>query len=117
MLPTLYTFVPPISRNLVTQPPVKDVQPQPMASFDKEEQHEKAWMKMVQETMQLEFESETDPPIMWMAYHASQSDAVGSTEKCIEAMLPLFRDKAATPKMIRHGMYLVKKTTKFLNSQ
>ena len=117
MLPTLYTFVPPISRNLVTQPPVKDVQPQPMASFDKEEQHEKAWMKMVQENMQVNFESETDPPIMWSAYHATRLDAVGSTEKCIEAMLPLFRDKAATPKMIRHGMYLVKKTTEFLNSQ
>ncbi len=54
---------------------------------------------------------------MWSAYHASRSDAVGSTEKCIEAMLPLFRDQAATPKMIRHGMYLVKKTTEFLNSQ
>lgn len=117
MLPPLYTFVPPMSRNLVTQPPVKDVQPQSMASFDKEEQHEKAWMKIVQENMQMDFESETDPPIMWSAYHASRSDAVGSTEKCIEAMLPLFRDKAATPKMIRHGMYLVKKTTEFLNSE
>ena len=42
---------------------------------------------------------------------------MGSTEKCIEAVLPLFHDKAATPKMIRHGMDLVKKTTKFLNSQ
>lgn len=117
MLPPLYTFVPPMSRNLVTQPPVKDVQPQSMASFDTEEQHEKAWMKIVQENMQMDFESETDPPIMWSAYHASRSDAVGSTEKCIEAMLPLFRDKAATPKMIRHGMYLVKKTTEFLNSE
>ncbi len=117
MLPPLYTFVPPMSRNLVTQPPVKDVQPQSMASFDKEEQHEKAWMKIVQENMQMDFESETDSPIMWSAYHASRSDAVGSTEKCIEAMLPLFRDKAATPKMIRHGMYLVKKTTEFLNSE
>uniref|UniRef100_UPI00358F24FE uncharacterized protein n=1 Tax=Myxine glutinosa TaxID=7769 RepID=UPI00358F24FE len=54
---------------------------------------------------------------MWSAYHASRSDAVGSTEKCIEAMLPLFSDKAATPKMIRHGMDLVKKTTEFLNPQ
>ena len=55
-------------------------------------------MKMVQENMQMDIESETDPPIMWSAYQASRSDAVGSTEKCIEAMLPLFRDKAATPK-------------------
>ena len=38
---------------------------------------------------------------MWLAYHASRSDAVESKEEYIEAMLPLFRDKAATPKMIR----------------
>ncbi len=35
----------------------------------------------------------------------------------LEAMLPIFRDKADTPETIRHGMYLVKKTTEFLNSQ
>ena len=117
LLPPLYTFVPPMTRKLVTQPPVKDVQPQSMASFDEEKHHEKAWMNMVQDNMQMEFESETVPPIMWSAYHASRSDAVGATEKCIEAMLPLFRDKAATPKMIRHGMDLIKKTTEFLNPQ
>ena len=61
-------------------------------------------MKMVQENILVDVESETDLPIMWSIYHASRSDTVGSTEKCIEAMLPLFRDKAATPKMIRHGM-------------
>ncbi len=87
-----------MSRNLVTQPPVKDVQPQYMASFDKEEQHGKAWMKNVQENMQMDFESETDPPVLWSAYHASRSDAVRSTEKCAEAMLPLFRDKTAASK-------------------
>ena len=70
---------------------------------------------MGQENMTMEYE--TIPPIMWSAYHAVRLDAVGSIEKCIEAMLPLFRDKAATPKMIRHGMNLIKKITEFLNPQ
>ena len=86
-----------------------------MASFNEQEHQEKAWMKMVQENMTTDYK--IIPPIMWSAYHASQSDAVGSIEKFIKAMLPLFRDKAATPKMIRHEMNLIKKITEVLNLQ
>ena len=40
-----------------------------------------------------------------------------SPKKSIEALLPLFHDKAATPEMIHHGMNLLKKNTEHLNPQ
>ena len=46
---------------------------------------------------------------MWSAFYAARSDDVGQPQKCIEVLLPLFYDKAATPEMIRHGMEIVKK--------
>jgi len=42
-----YTFVPPVGRNLITQPPVKVVQPVGTNSFNEEKQHEQAWMMAV----------------------------------------------------------------------
>ena len=38
ILPRTYTFVPPVGRNVVTQPPVKNVQPLAMSLFDEEKQ-------------------------------------------------------------------------------
>lgn len=117
ILPLSYTFVPPVGRNLVTQPPVRDVQPLSMSSLCEEEQHEQDWMTSVHANLSVELETDTVTPIMWSSYHASREDAVGPTEKGIEALLPLFHEKAATPAMIRHGMDLVKQTTEYLNPQ
>lgn len=52
---------------------------------------------------------------MWSSFHVARSDAIGQPEEGIEALLPLFHEKAATPEMIRHGMELVKKTIDHLN--
>ena len=66
-------------------------------------------------------DTEKCTPAMWSSYHAAPSDTVGhqilldNRKKGIEALLPLFHEKAATPEMIRHGMELVKKTTEHLN--
>ena len=54
---------------------------------------------------------------MWSSFHAARSDVVGQMEKSIEALLPLFHHKAATPEMIHHGMNLVKKNSEHLNPQ
>ena len=115
ILPHSYTFVPPVGQNLVTQPPAKNVQPVTGSSFDEEIQHEKAWMTAVHDTLYVDSDAEKATPVMWSSFHAAQSNAVGQPHKSIEALLPLFREKAATPEMIPHGMELVKKTTEHLN--
>ena len=47
----------------------------------------------------------------WSLYHAAQSDIVGQCRQSIEALLPLFYEKAATSDMIRLGLALVRTTT------
>jgi len=91
------------------------VQPVTKSSFTDEKQHEQAWMTAVHDTIYVNYEAGKDTPIMWSSFHAARSDVVGQPQKCIEALLPLFYEKAATPKMILHGMELVKKTTEHLN--
>ena len=104
-----------MGRNLVTQPPVKDVQPVTTSAFDEEKQHEQAWMTAVNDNLYVNCDAEKCSPVMWSSFHAARSDTVGQPEKGIEALLPIFHEKAATPEMIRHGMELVKATTEHLN--
>ena len=88
-----------------------------MSSFHEEQQHEEAWMTLVHDNLRVDFEKETAISIMFSSYHAHRLDSIGVPEKCIETLLPLFHEKAATPGMIRHGMYLVKQLTEYLNPQ
>ena len=44
-------------------------------------------------------------------YHAARSDVVGQCRQSIEALLPLFYEKAATSDRIRLGLVLVRTTT------
>ena len=53
--------------------------------------------------------------MIWSAFHANRSEEVGTSNTCLEAILPLFHERAATPEMIRHGIELVKKLTLHLN--
>ena len=92
-----------------------DVQPVATSSFNKEKQHELASMGVVNDILYVECDTEKHTPAMWSSYRAARSDTVEQPEKCIEAFLPLFHEKATTPEMIRHGMELVKKTTEHLN--
>ncbi len=115
ILPQSYTFVPPVGRNLVTQPPYKDVQPMTEGSVIEETTHEEAWMSAVGLHDTLYTDSVTDSTqVVWSAYHAARSDVVGKPEKNIEALLPLFHEKAS-PEMIQHGMKIVKDITEHLN--
>ena len=100
--------------NLITQPPVKDVQSVGTNSFDEKKQHEQAWVTAVHDTLYMGSDTERGTPVM-SSFHAARSDAVGQPKKGIEALLPLFHEKTATPEMIRLGMELVKKTTEHLN--
>ena len=94
---------------------MKDVQPVATSSFDEEKQHEQAWMAAVNDILYADCDTEIHTPEMWSSYHAARSDTVGQPEKNIEALLPLFHEKAATSGMIRHGMKMVKGTTEHLN--
>ena len=52
-----------------------------------------------------------------IAYYAARSDVVGQCRRSIEALLPLFYEKAATPDMIRLGLELERTTTECLNKK
>ena len=115
ILPRSYTYVPPVGRSLITIPSTRQPQSQPVNSFDDEMQTEQGWMNAVHETLHTEAGDESCVPIMWSSYHAARSDVVGQCRQSLEALLPLFHEKAATPDMILHGMELVRKTTRYLN--
>ena len=76
-----------MGRNLVTQPPVKDVQPVATSSFDEEKQHEQAWMAAVNDILYVDCDTEEHTPAMWSSYHAARSDTVGQLEKCVSIYL------------------------------
>ena len=54
---------------------------------------------------------------MWSLYHAARYDVVGQCRQSIEALLPLFYEKAANSDMIRLGLELVRTTTECLHLQ
>ena len=117
ILPRSYTYVPPVGRSLITIPPTRQPGSQPVNSFDEEKRSEQVWMNAVHDTLGTNAGDESRVPIMWSSFHAARSDVVGQCRQSIEALLPLFHEKAATPDMIRHGMELVRKTTEYLNPQ
>lgn len=60
ILPRSYTFLPPVGRNLVTQPPVKNVHPGATSTFYEEKQHEQAWMTAVYDILYEDRDAEKD---------------------------------------------------------
>lgn len=81
---------------LITQSPVRAVQPVTTSSFTEEKRHEQACMTAVHDTLYVDTDTEEDTPIMWSSFHAARSDVVGQPQKCIEALLPLFSRNDST---------------------
>ena len=52
--------------------------------------------------------------LSWAAYHASVTE-LPSPLPCLSSLLPLFYEKAATVAMMKHGMFVIKEATEFLN--
>ena len=94
ILPRSPTFVPHVGRNLVTQLPVKDIQPVTMRSCNEVNQHDQAWMAEVYDTLYVDCETEKHPSATWSSYHSARSDTVVQLGKCINALLPLFHEYA-----------------------
>ena len=131
-LPKSYTFVSPLEKSLVAMPPLRQYhRDRPIDSHSEEldpsehEQsssdifkdeilHEAEWLDCVNESIHTESVN-VHQNVTWYAFHANRSDHIGKPYQCIEAILPLFHAKAATPEMIRHGMELIKKLTVDLN--
>ena len=58
----------------------------------------------------------TVSPIAWAAFHA-QKHPISSTPTSITGLLPLFMEKADTPAMVKHGLDILIKITKYLNPE
>jgi len=52
--------------------------------------------------------------LSWAAYHASVTE-LPNPLPCLGSLLPLFYEKAATVAMMKHGMFVIKEATEFLN--
>jgi len=53
--------------------------------------------------------------ITWSGYNCSLMSDDSIKPKVVIGVLPLFRDKAATPSMMKHAMHLAVQDTEFLN--
>ena len=62
------------------------------------------------------FSQTTDSPIAWAAFHA-QKQPISSTPTSITGLFPLFMEKADTPAMVKHGLDILIKMTKYLNPE
>ena len=69
------------------------------------------------DTLRTKAEYESLLPVMWSLYHAARYDVVGQCRQSIEALLPLFYEKAANSDMIRLGLELVRTATECLYLQ
>ena len=69
------------------------------------------------DTLRTKAEDESLLSVMWSLYHAARYDVVGQCRQSIEALLPLFYEKAANSDMIRLGLALVRTTTECLHLQ
>ena len=74
-----------------TQPPSL-----PVNSVDVEKRTEQECFNAVHDTLRTKAGAESLLPVMWSLYHAARSDVVGQCRKSVEALLPLFYEKAAS---------------------
>ena len=71
-------------------------------------------MNIVTDDLQ-EIDMETTP-VSWAAFHASDRECTQqSMTSDIVALLPLFRDEAKSPAMIRHSIDIIQNNVEFLN--
>ena len=110
-----YTTVPPLilpSSTPVVPPQNGDLIGNGM-SLPNAFQCEKSWLENVFEKL-TQGDVQKDEYISWAAYHASLHNEL-SQSISLGAMLPLFKEQAHSPAMIRHSMSVVRKAVQFLN--
>ena len=108
-----YTTVPPLilpSSTPVVPPQNGDLIGNGM-SLPNAFQCEKSWLENVFEKL-MQGDVQKDEYISWAAYHASLHNEL-SQSISLGAMLPLFKEQAHSPAMIRHSMSVVRKESNF----
>lgn len=115
-LPTDYTDVPPVSM-------VNDMTPSssqhsdtivhvPINTVDDQTQQ---WLENTRLCLSTDQQQETNNSFRsWSAFFASLQQSVPKPP-AITSLLPLFRDAAHTPAMVKHGMHIIKKVTLTVN--
>ena len=76
-------------------------------------QGEREWLENVFEKLN-QGELQNNEYISWAAYHASMQNELPQNV-CLSAILPLFKEQAHSPAMIRHSMIVVRDAVQFLN--
>ena len=105
-----------MNRNVCTQPTLRDIGQLSNTTnvLNHEKTYEDTWMASVHDYLYDVDDNEVQSPLMRSSFHATRMNIEGTAPlKCLEALLPLFYQKSATPEMILHGMQLVKRTTEF----
>ena len=114
-LPQSFTTIPPLILPLST-PEVPRQDGELMGSglfLPNGFQGEREWLENVFEKLN-QGELQNNEYISWAAYHASMQNELPQ-KVCLSAMLPLFKEQAHSPAMIRHSMIVVRDAVQFLN--
>lgn len=75
---------------------------------------DESWMAHVARELQQDTLADGEV-ITWSGYNCSLMSDDSIKPKVVIGVLPLFRDKAATPSMMKHAMHLAVQDTEFLN--
>ena len=114
--PDMYSSVPPVSIKTseanvpaTSQAGVETISTDQLSIAIKKHVH---WLKHCEQHLNEELTKGIH--LSWAAYHASVTE-LPNPLPCLGSLLPLFYEKAATEAMMKHGMFVIKEATEFLN--
>lgn len=74
---------------------------------------ESDWLRHINTFLERPHEEDNNVNLSWSGYHAAQE--IKKPQPAINALLPLFYEKATDPAMVKHSMNLTKILTAYLN--
>ena len=114
-LPESYTNVPPVSLPANAAPTITDDQVIPTSADMDEDQMQIPWFDKVTTALAIESEPDlVDMNVSWSAHFANSQVSVPKPPAII-SLLPLFRDGAHSPAMVKHGMNVIQQITVRVN--
>ena len=82
------------------------------AFMDDELERENEWLRKATQLHEKSLQKEDR--VAWAAFHAAKQ-ASSPESTCSQGLFPLFKEKAATLSMVKHGMDIIKATVNYLN--
>ena len=113
-LPEEYTVVPHVDMDCESVMPSTNITEHEYVSADNTNQRHENWAYNIKELLEKDEDSISKANVSWSAYFADAQETV-KRPPAISALFPMFREKAATVPMIKHGMDVIQKSTLFLN--